>query len=105
MNSSYSYFNLKYELIKDGAKGQTINVTTIQMCSIGFCAILFLWGGKKKDFFVITITRFVLKIKLNSQSDALPGVDSKIERKLSSRLCCSNTFVKASLICIRCSVD
>lgn len=68
-------------------------------------------GGKKRFFLepsvshVIAIIRFVLKIKLNSQSDALPGVDSKTERKLSSRLWYSNTFVKASLIHVRCSVD
>lgn len=30
---------------------------------------------------VIVITRFVLDIKLNPQSCALPGVDGRIERK------------------------
>lgn len=78
---------------------------------LAFVQFSFYGGGKNRFFLepsvshVITITRFVLKIKLNSQSDAPPGVDSKIERKLSSRLWYSNTFVKASLIRIRCSVD
>lgn len=68
--------------------------------------------GDKKIFLepsvshVIVITRFVLDIKLNPQSGALPGVDGRIERKIVLKIMSIITpLSKAPVICIRCSVD
>lgn len=59
--------------------------------------------GDKKIFLepsvshVIVITRFVLDIKLNPQSGALPGEDGRIERKNSPQNYeYYNTFVKST---------